>query len=339
MIPVLRSIDSLLNRFDELSHRHASFVANFDTNFTDIENPLHSVARDEEEQRKTTENLLKTAMENDQLESVGAVEDFNRRVKKSRCQNRPPSYSSNDSSSVYHRVPSRSSWATTESAPPQLTSKIAMIKTGTSQRIRSSSMDDIIEPKTRVTTKIKPKILPQNSPTIRRNARSQITTFTMETAIRLSRPRTCHYSPDQKVSPKRVHRRMKPFQTIKKETLESSITSIPSTSPRPLLQSATPPSKRINSTIIKSSPKKLKAENRFVPDNSKRILMSNYPRPAIYLVPPPTICLTFPMQPELKASRFVVIPKANAMKIKKPLSIFTNKKSIIPPNRLMYLMT
>ncbi|CAF1516360.1 unnamed protein product, partial [Adineta steineri] len=40
MIPVLRSIDSLLNRFDELSQRHTTLVSNFDKNFTNIENPL-----------------------------------------------------------------------------------------------------------------------------------------------------------------------------------------------------------------------------------------------------------------------------------------------------------
>lgn len=340
MFPVLRSIDNLLNRFDELSQRHASLVSNFDTNFTDIENPLHNVTRDEDEQQKTIENLLKADMEdNDQLGSVGTMDDFNRRNIKSRCQNRPPSYSSNDSSLLFHRFPSRSSWTTTQSAPPLQTSIInrtqSTIKTSNSQTAASTSIENLIESKPRFITKNKPNVLSQNPSPIRRNARSAITTFTLETAIRLSRPRTSHHSSEQKISPKRVHRRPRPFQT---KMTEASITSVPLPPP----QSAPAHIKRTNPTIIKSSPKKLKAENKYVNDNSKRIPMSNYPHPAIYLAPPPTICLTFPMQPELKSSRAVVIPKANpitAIPAKRAVNIFTNRRSIIPPNRMIYLMT
>jgi hypothetical protein len=48
MIPVLRSIDSLINRFDELSKYHADLLSNFDTNFSDVQNPLRNVARTED---------------------------------------------------------------------------------------------------------------------------------------------------------------------------------------------------------------------------------------------------------------------------------------------------
>ena len=341
MIPVLRSIDSLLNRFDELSQRHAGFISNFESNFTDIENPLHDVARDENEQRKTTENLQRIAMESDdQLGTIGTAEDFNRRITKSRSQNRPPSYSSNDSISIILRVPSRSSWATTESAPPPrtLTAPAAQstIRASNSQPMPTILMEDHrAQPKSRLIVKTKPKVIPQNSSPIRRDARSAITTFTMETAIRLSRPKTCHRLPEPMISPKRVHRRSRPPQTMNKEAPKSPSPSIPA----PPLQTSPPKIKRMHPTIIKSSPKKLKPDDRFMADNSKRIPMSNYPRPVIFLAPPPTICLTFPMQPELQSSRVVVIPKVVPISTPKTTRILTNKRSIISSNRLMYLMT
>ncbi|CAF0773558.1 unnamed protein product [Rotaria sp. Silwood1] len=336
MIPVLRSIDGLLNRFDELSQRHASFVSNFETSFTGIENPLRDVARDEEEQRKTAESVLKASTEKgDQIGSFGTVEDFNNRITKSRSHNRPPSYSSNDTSSFYNRIPSRSSWATAESASPPristLRTRPVTVETNTSQSVTSISTENRFEPKIRLTTKIKPKFVPQNLPTTRRYAHSPITTFTMETAIRLSRPRTYHQSVDHKEPSKRIYRRPKSHQNIKNEASESSVTSV---SFVPSLESAQ--TKRTNPRIIKSSPKKLKADNRFVTDNSKRIPMSNYPRPAIFLAPPPTICITFPMQPELQSSRVVIIPKATTTQ--KTINVFTKKRSVIPPKRLMQLM-
>lgn len=346
MIPVLRSLDSLLNRFDELSHQHASFVSNFDTNFGDIENPLRDVSRNEDERRKTTENLAKPMTENDdQLGSIGTTEEFNRRITKSRSQNRPPSYCSNDSNLFVNRIPSRTSWATTESAPPPRTLTTATmqrtIKTSVSETVQSNSMKNLFEPKSRMTTKIRPKVVPQNPPIIRRNARAAVTTFTMETVIRLSRPKTYHHTPDQKVSQKRIHRRPRSFQNMKNEASESTV-SLPPPPPPPRIQTAPPEIKRTNSAIIKSYPKKLKADNRFMTDSSKKIPMSNYPRPVIFLVPPPTICLTFPMQPELTSNHVIVIPKANPVtpvSARKTISIFTNKRAIIPPNRLMYLMT
>ena len=331
MIPVLRSIDGLLNRFDELSQRHSSFISNFDSNFSNIENPLRDVARNEDEQRKTAENLSRATTGNDdQMGSSATLDEFNRRIIKSRSYNRPPSYCSNDSSSLLHRIPSRTSWATTESAPPPRTSTYAMtptaIKGNISRPVGSTSLDNLIDIKDKLITKIKPKILPQSPPNIRRPARSAITTFTMETVNRLSKPKTYHQSPNQRSSPKRVHRRTKPYQNMNKERSTSS-------SPSPQIKRTIP-------TTIKSSPKKLKVDNKISSENSKKIPMSNYPRPVVFLAPPPTICLTFPMQPELQSSRVVVIPKTTATTtVKKTTGIFTNKRSMTFPNRLMYLIT
>ena len=81
MIPVLRSIDSLFNRFDELSKCHANFLSNFDTNFSEFENPLRNVARTEEEQRKTAANILFVVNENDdQIGSIETIEENNRNL-------------------------------------------------------------------------------------------------------------------------------------------------------------------------------------------------------------------------------------------------------------------
>ena len=433
MIPVLRSLDSLLNRFDELSLRHASLASTFETNFSDVQNPLHDVSRDENEQRKTAENLQRINLEDsddDQLGSFGTVDGFHRRITKSRSYNRPPSYSSNDSNSFLHRIPSGSSWATIESAPPPRT----LTMPGAQERFSSAysqtgpiiSNDTQIESRSRQIIRPKPRVLVENSPpSFRRQARTAATTFTLETAIRLSKPRRYNRLPEPIVTPKHVHRRPKPPQARKKEAPESSTTSIPrpttsspplvvplriasplgkrtrpplggrkeaseptstffSRSPRsspPLLlpratsplskrtksaparkkeefvniaiprspplippRTASPTSRQANPTIIKSSLKKPKVDNKSAAtDNSKQFPLSNYPRPAIILAPPPTICLTFPMQPELKSSRVVVIPKGNPVTpvppAKKTVTIFTNKRTIIPPTRMMYLMT
>jgi hypothetical protein len=339
MIPVLRSIDTLLNRFDELSQRHAGFVSNFDANFSDMENPLRDVARNEDEQRKTTESLLTSTIENnDQMGSFGTVDEFNRRITKSRSSNRPPSYCSNDSSNFFHRVPSRSSWATTESAPPPRTSTSRMtqatIKSSISQPVASTSIENLLEPKFRLTAMVKPKTLSQSPPPTRRYARTAITVFTMETINRLSRPKTCHQPPQHEVSPKRIHRRPKIYQYIKKEVPPESSVPLPPPPPPP----RSPQFKRTHPTIMKSSPKKLKSDNKFPIDNSKRILVSNYPRPVIFLAPAPTICLTFPMQPELKSSRIVVAPKT-PIATKRTINIFTNKRFITAQNRMLQLMT
>jgi hypothetical protein len=95
--------------------------------------------------------------------------------------------------------------------------------------------------------------------------------------------------------------------------------------------------KRTNSTTIKSSPKKLKQDNRFPVYNSKRIPESTYSGQTTSVALMPTICLAFPMQSELKPISVVVTPKATT--IKKTIRFFSNRKSIISQNRMIYLMT
>ena len=341
MIPVLRSLDNLLNRFDELSQRHSSLISDFETNFTDIENPLHDVTRDENERRRTSENLLKLSIEDDnnnddQLGSRVTIDDFHRRLSKNRCGNRPPSYMSNETTSIYNQMPSRNSWATIQSAPlPQTTTKTTNI----SRITKSKSTENFLDQPTNK-TKTSPHI--SNLAPLRRNPHQPITTFTLQTAIRLSKPKTTRQLTEDKLSPKRIQRRLKPFQSPTRETTQSSNTSIPKPPPpppvqRPLLSTSQPKTKRANPTT-KPSPKKQKIECKLHVDNSKRIPMSNYPHPTVLLTAPPTISLTFPMQPELNSSRVIVQPKQTNPP-KKTTNIFTNKRPLISPNRFIFLMT
>jgi hypothetical protein len=322
MIPVLRSIDNLLDHFDELTQRHASLVADMHTNFIKTKQPL----RDEDEQRRTSDDLTMGSTE--QIGSSGSNEDLNRIIP----TNRPPSFSSNDSS-FYRRIPSRSSWATAESNAPQpVPIRQETAKTNNSS-ITINSIGSLIGPKGRVTSKTKQRVLPPNPLAMRRNARSAITSFTMETAIRLSRPKTCYRLPMPIVSPKRVHLRPKTGQPMKKEFSASSVASVPVDPPS---RSPSSKTKRTNPTVIQSPPKKHKA------DNSKKVPTSIYPRPIIFLAPPPTIHLTFPMQSELKPAHTFAMPKPHPIipiSTKKTYNIFTNKPTIIPPNRFKYLMS
>jgi hypothetical protein len=186
MISVLRSIDSLINRFDELSKYHADLLSNFDTNFSDVENSLRNVARTEDEQRKTAANILLVVNENDdQLGSIKTIEDFHQSIIKKRYRHGPPSYTSNDSSLSY-RVSTRT----------ELTSiSQRTIRVNTSQRVVPASNKNIIQLKVKLTTKIKPKVASQNP---RLYARGTVTEFTMETVNRLSKPKTYHQLPTDK---------------------------------------------------------------------------------------------------------------------------------------------
>jgi hypothetical protein len=288
MIPVLRSIDSLINRFDELSKYHADLLSNFDTNFSDVENPLRNVARTEDEQRKTAANILLVVNENDdQLGSIKTIEDFHQSIIKKRYRHGLPSYASNDSSLSY-RVSTRTDVSSFSQRA---------VKANTSQPVVPTSNKNIIEPKVKLTTKIKPKVASQNS---RFYARGTVTEFTMETVNRLSKPKTYRQLPsDQKATIKRVQRRPKLTETIKKETSECSTSSIP------------PPIKRTKATttIVKPSPKKLKLEN--------KTSISTSSRPLVFVTTAPTIHLTFPMQTQQQSSRIGILPT-------------TNKRSFIP---------
>jgi hypothetical protein len=266
-IRVLRSIDSLINRFDQLSKYHADPLSNFDTNFSDVENPLRNVARTENEQRKTAANILLVVNENDdQLGSIKTIEDFHQSIIKKQYRHGPPSYASNDSSLSY-----RVSTTIELASFSQRT-----IKANTSQSVVPSLNKNIIEPKVELTTKIKSKVTLQNP---RLYARGTVMEFTMKTVNRLSKLKTYHQlPPNQKPIIKRVQRGPKLSETIKKETSECSTSSIPS----PIKRT------RATTTIIKQSPRRLKLEDKTPANTSSRLLA--------FVTPAPTKHLIFPMQ-------------------------------------------
>jgi hypothetical protein len=295
MIPVLHSIDTLLNRFDELSKCHTGFLSNFDINYPDIKNPLRSVTRTEEEQDKTNANLL-LVVNDDRKESVRTIEDFHRRIVKNRYLHRPPVYSSLDNLSLL-RVPSRTSSVTTDST---LFTRISQIRNTSQPNIQS---------KEKLTTITKPKVAAQNLST-QRSARSTITVFTMETVNRLARPKTYPQLPDQKPIIKYVQRRSKTYGYVKKETLKCS--SLPSNPPLSI--------KRTKTTAIKPAPKKLKVEKKIPIQIQKSIPMRDFSFPIVFYAPIPTVCLAFPSQSQQKSSRTVILPK----------TITKNKRLMIP---------
>jgi len=281
MISTLRSIDSLLNRFDELSKSHDKFISNFDTHFSDIKNPLRHVSRTEDEQQKSTENLLLVVNESDdQFGSSQTLEDFHRRIIKSRYLHRPPSYSSNDISLI-HRVPSRSSSITQESISFPRISQI----TNSQLVVVLTPNKNIIESKVDLTTKNKPKVVLRNSP----SARGIITAFTKETASRLSKPKRYNRLPDQKPSMKTVKQILKPYENIKKEA--SKCPTLPRIN-------------RIKTATIRPSSKKV------IPIQTlSRNPVNNFSCPLVFVAPAPIIHLGFPIQPQQKTARFVNLPK------------------------------
>lgn len=291
MISTLRSIDSLFNKFDELSKCHANLLSNFDTNFSDIENPLKNVARTEDEQRKSKENILLNMNKNDEpCESIGLLEDFHRRTIKSRYLHRPPSYSSNDPS-LTQRTSSKSNSITAKLASPSKISLITIKEKNSQPVIKTSPKKNIIEPKVDVIKKTKPKVIQHNSSSPRRNERGTAIAFTMETINRLSKPKRYNRLPDLKPLTKRVKQQSKSYENVKKEILKCTIL---------------PPIKQTN---IKPTLKKLKLEKKIVTQTVKRNPVNNFVRPPVFLTPAPTICIHFPAQPQQKTSRFVNLPK------------------------------
>jgi len=276
MIPVLHSIDTLLNRFDELSKCHTSFLSNFDINYPEIKNPLRIVSRTEEEQEKTNANLLFVVNDN-RKESIRTIEDFHRRIIKNRYLHRPPVYSSLDNLS-FLRVPSRTSSITTDST---LFTRISRIKNTSQRNIQSKEK--------------LPKVPAQNLST-QRSARSTITAFTMETVNRLARPKTY---PDQKPIIKYVQRRSKTCGYIKKETFKCS--SLPSNPPLSI--------KRTKTTAIQPAPKKLKVDKKIPIQIPKSIPRRDFSFPLVFYAPIPTVSLAFPSQPQQKSSRIGILPK------------------------------
>ena len=338
MISVLRSIDLLLYRFDEISQHHSNLVSTFETSFTETENPLREILRDEDEQRQTAETFSMLTAETDERQvSFENIEDFNRRIVKSRSGRRPPSYASNDNTLLANRTASRSSWITTESAPATDTAPRTrtppVLNAAMSQPVTSTTVHEFTETKAKLTAGTRSRVAQQTSPAHRRSARPTITAFTIETVNRLSKPKTYNQSPDRGASLKRAYHRSKPSQHSSRPTLDSSIPSILSAASRIHGKPTIP-------TVLKSSPKKLKGGEHSSTNNSKKIPMSNYPRPVVHLAPPPTISLTFPMQSERQSSR-VVVPPSSAFPppAGKTANILTNKRTIKSFHRMMYLLT
>ncbi|CAF1069090.1 unnamed protein product [Adineta steineri] len=293
MIPVLRSIDNLLNRFDELSKSHTNFLTDFDTNFPNIKNPLRDVTRSEEEQQKTAANILLVINENyDEKSSPETIGSFHQRIIKNRYHHRPPNYISNENLSFQY-VPSRSSSVTTDST--LLSSRVSQITTVSSNASQSTIRPSNHESKIKLNTKTKPKVILQNSTTPRRFASSSVTRFTMETVNRLSKPKTYPQVFDEKPVVEQTHRRSKPHENIKKNTFESATTES-------MLSSGI---KRTKAIFIKPSSKKLKIDNK-VPKNAS---INNFTCPLVFQIPIPTVNFNFPIEQEHKLSRFAVFPK------------------------------
>ncbi|CAF1302633.1 unnamed protein product [Rotaria sordida] len=287
MIPVLRSIDTLLNRFDELSKCHKDLLSNFDKNISDIENPLRDIARPQQEQQKTTPKILLLINENDQpIESIRTIENFHQHIIKNRYLYRPPTYSSNHNNLLIHRIPSKISSITTESTSLSQTK----IQTRISQSIAPTSNKFINE------AKIKPKIIQQNSFNLQRYTRNKVTTFSKETINRLSKPKTYHQLLDEKSRIKRIERRLKPYENIKQEKSECSTS----------LSISLPPIKRIQTTNIKAMSKRLPAKNNILIQRQKSAPINNFSRPLVFIKPAPTINLTFPKNLKQQSPRFVI---------------------------------
>ncbi|CAF3378139.1 unnamed protein product [Rotaria sp. Silwood2] len=309
MIPALRSIDKLLNQFDELSKYHKNFLSNFDKNFSDIENPLRDIARSEEEQQRTTSKILLVLNENDnQIESIKTIEDFHRTIIKNRYLHRPPIYSSNDNS-LCNYIPSRTSSIITESTSFSQTLP-TNIKTITPQLIVPTSNKIINETKVHLQTKIKSKIVQLNSSSPQQYTHNKVTTFSMETVNRLSKPKTYHQLTDEKSTIKHVERRSKSYENIKQEKFECS-TSI---------SVSLPPIKRIKTTNIKPTSKRLAAENNILIQIQKRALINNSSHPLAFVNPVSTINLSLPNNlQQQKSPRFAILPRI----------VTTNKRSMI----------
>ena len=191
LIASLRSLDHLLNRFDQLSQRHVQFIEHFDENFTDVDNPLRHVHRQAEEQQKTQEKLrLPLSIDDEEENRPRAMGDFHRAVKISRYLHRPPSYASNQDRPT-SRTSVSTSTLTTVSAPLPPT-----IRETSSADLRPSHPS-----KARWTNPIHHAPGREDPPPRRRYGRSPITFFSMETANRLSKPRVYHHSPIKRVPP------------------------------------------------------------------------------------------------------------------------------------------
>lgn len=183
MLSQLRSIDNLLNRFDELSQCHTRLIEEFNQNYSnEEENPLKDVQRDQIQRDKTMENLLKHLREQEETdESSSPLDQFNRSIRKNSHLHRPPSYSSNRSnpfSSV--SIPTDSAFETKKI----LLSTFRSISPAT----RQISRPPMEETSSNVSIRPPPSFSPSNSNS-KSVERKPIRYFSIETAIRLSQPK------------------------------------------------------------------------------------------------------------------------------------------------------
>ena len=235
LIASLRSLDHLLNRFDQLSQRHVQFIEHFDENFTDVVNPLRQVQRKGEEQQQT-QDKLSLPLASDEEDRPRTVADFHRSVKISRYLHRPPSYASNQD-----RPSSRTSTLTTVSAPLPQT-----IRETSSNALRS------LPSKARWTNPVHHAPVtpdPPPPPPRRRYGRAPITFFSMETANRLSKPRVYHHLPIKRVPP-----------TKRADVKPGKISVPPAKTARPAVHLSTPTTISLK---FPSSPSRVKLKSSF----------------------------------------------------------------------------
>lgn len=340
MLPVLRSIDVLLNRFDQLSQRHSELSSKFDTNLIDIANPLKDVAREAEEQRQTVENLSQISHETLEYgSSIDNSETFNRLITKSRHGNRPPNYSSNDSFFNPNRVPSRSSWVTTESSPSNDPSSLiyqpSRKQTSNSAPTSRVTFDENSRSRDRFITRSKIRISqPMLSPPRRQN-RTPITAFTMETVNRLSKPRSCYASSETHTFLRKSSHRSKLVLPARKDPSASSCSTI-------LTSTTLSQTKRTSPIPMKLQSKKPRTESKEPVSNSKKSTGTAYPRAMIDFAPPPKIQLGFPTRNEIQSSRVIVFPpNMKSVQTKPPVPAFSSNRRmlLLSQNRMMHLMT
>ncbi|CAF3302188.1 unnamed protein product [Rotaria socialis] len=301
MIPALRSIDSLFNRFDELSKCHKNFLSDFDNKISVAKNPLRDIVRSEEEQQKSTKDILFAITKNDKkIGSIKTLEDFHRNIIKNRYLHRPPNYAPSDKP-LFNRTISRTSSMATESTTLSNTSETIVNPPLVSQlSVGPISNKNIDEVKVHVSTNIKPKCLQQNSSPTKRSTRSKIKVFSMETVNRLSKPKIYHQMLSEKPRKKYIQRRPKPRENVTKDKLKCSTSSFISL----------PPIKRTKATKIESVSKWSKIKNNTQTQNPQKKPTADFSSgPFAVITTVPILRLTFPTHLEQQLPPLGVLPK------------------------------
>lgn len=299
MIPAIRSINSLFNRFDELSKCHKNFLSDFDKKISAVKNPLRDVVRSEEEQQNASKDILFMINNNDKhIESIKTLDDFHRNIIKNRYLHRPPHYSPNDKP-LCNRTISRASSMATESTTISNTSE-TITKPPPPPAPQLSvpiSNKNIDEVKVDLSTNIKPNCIQQNSPPTKPSTRNAIKVFSMETVNRLSKPKIYHQMPSEKPRKKHIQRRPKLRENVKKDRLKCSTSSFISL----------PPMKRTPATKIEPVPKWSKIKNNTRTQKTPTADFSSDPVAVIATVP--ILRLTFPKHLEQQLPPLDILPK------------------------------